>query len=233
MTSALGIRGSAVRHRPARLVGVLALFAVGCASATSAPPAPLATARVRGPEVIVYAAGRTHYFENRHPHCLAYTIADEWDFAPQAGTLRMAEGTRVVAVALRGTAATAGPAGGDEVSRAAAAIVAETEKVWGRRIQTTVEAFPAPRAGAVLLRFEDVVVTPETAARVRASTPPAIGQPVQLPLRVIAPFAAGLALLVTVDDASDAREVLATLEVTEDPQCWGAVIPRRFPGIQR
>jgi hypothetical protein len=145
----------------------------------------------------------------------------------------MAEGSRSVGAALIEASAIAGPPSGDDVTRAAAAVVAEVERVWGQRVQTTVESMPASRAGTVLLRFEDVVVTPESAARVRASTstPPAVGQPVRLPIRVIAPFAPGLVLVITVDDARDAREVLGSLEVTEDPQCWGPTIPRRFPGL--
>ena len=211
---------------------ILALFAAGCAAATSAPPPPSATANVRGPEIVVHAAGNTHYFENRHPHCLAFALTGEWDLAPQRGTLRMADGSRSVGAALIETSAMAGPPRGDDVTRAAAAVVAEVESVWGQRLQTTVESMPASRAGTILLRFEDVVVTPESAARVRTSTPPAVGQPVRLPIRVIAPFAPGLVLVVTVDDARDAREVLGSLEVTEDPQCWGPLIPRRFPGLK-
>ena len=219
------------RHRLARLVPTLALFVAGCAAATSAPPAPPATAKVRGPEIVVHAEGQTHYFENRHPHCLAFALTDEWDFGPQRGTLRIANGTRSLGVTLIETAAMAKPPSGDDVTRAAAAIVAEIEDVWGQRVQTTVESLPASRKGTILLRFEDVIVTRESAARVTASTPSAIGQQVRLPIRVIAPFAPGLVLVVTVDDARDAREVLGTLAVTEDPQCWGPSIPRRFPGL--
>ena len=51
------------------------------------------------------------------------------------------------------------------------------------------------------------------------------------PHRVIAPFAAGFTLVATVVDVEDARQVLATLEVTEEPQCWRNVIRKRFPGV--
>jgi hypothetical protein len=30
---------------------------------------------------------------------------------------------------------------------------------------------------------------------------------------------------------SDAREILNTLEVTDEPQCWRNVIRKRFPGV--
>src|SRR6185503_18574568 len=56
-----------------------------------------ARAKARGPEILVQAGGRSHYFENRSPHCLAYTLPGEWEFATAEATLRAAGG-RYVAV---------------------------------------------------------------------------------------------------------------------------------------
>jgi hypothetical protein len=57
------------------------------------------------------------------------------------------------------------------------------------------------------------------------------GQVGALPLRVVAPFNASLVMVVTSLDATDAREICRTLEVTEDPQCWRRTIRERFPGV--
>jgi hypothetical protein len=42
---------------------------------------------------------------------------------------------------------------------------------------------------------------------------------------------ASLVVVVTSLDATDAREICRTLEVTEDPQCWRRTIRERFPGV--
>ena len=60
--------------------------------------------------------------------------------------------------------------------------------------------------------------------------PPAVGSTLRLPLRVVAPFDSSLVMVVTALDASDARAIAGTLEVTEDPQCWRRTIQERFPG---
>lgn len=228
--------GSGDRYGPSvlatRRLCLVAMFVTGCATATPSGSQAPPQAKVRGPEVIVLAAGRTHYFENRLPNCLAYALAGEWDFASQPSALRTADDRRFVRVALHRAEAITGPRGGDAIARAAADIVAETEKDWGRRVQTNVESFPASRPGTVLLRFDEFVVTPEIARRATGPSPPAVGQTIRLPLRVIAPFDAGFVMIVTAVDPGDAREIFRTLEVTQDPQCWGRTIPRRFPGLQ-
>ena len=40
-------------------------------------------------------------------------------------------------------------------------------------------------------------------------------------------------MIVTVSDVADARQVLETLQVTEDPQCWASTIRQRFPQLLR
>ncbi len=184
-----------------------------------------ARAKARGPEILVQTGGRSHYFENRSPHCLAYTLPGEWEFATAEATLRAAGG-RYVAVALY-----ANPTGGDGVAQTLAYIITETEKDWDGPVPGSIEPFPAGRPGALLLRFEEVAVTPSTAGRTVGIVTAAVGQKVRPPQRVIAPFAAGFTLVATVVDVEDARQVLATLEVTEEPQCWRNVIRKRFPGV--
>ncbi len=40
-------------------------------------------------------------------------------------------------------------------------------------------------------------------------------------------------MVVTVADVADARQVLDTLEVTENQRCWETTIHERFPGVLR
>jgi hypothetical protein len=184
-----------------------------------------AKAKARGPEILVLSEGRSHYFENRSPHCLAYTLPGEWEFATPEATLRAAGG-RFVAVALY-----ANPSGGDGVAQTLAYIIAETEKDWEGPVPGSIEPFVAGRPGALLLRFDEVTVTPSTAGRTVGAVTTAVGQKIRPAQRVVAPFAAGFTLVATVLDVEDARQVLATLEVTEEPQCWRNVIRKRFPGV--
>jgi hypothetical protein len=197
----------------------------GCAAWTGGGGADRPRAKSRGPEIIVLAGTRTHYFENRSPHCLAYKLPGEWDFAAQEAALRSPGGDRVVSVVLYSN-----PTGGDGVAQTLAYIIADTEKAWGGPVPSTIGPFKTSRAGAVLLRFDDVVITPGTAGRTIGTTQ-AAGQTVRLPLRIVAPFATGFTLVATVLDVSDAREILDTLEVTDEPQCWRSVIRKRFPGV--
>jgi hypothetical protein len=173
----------------------------------------------------VRSAGRTHYFENRLPHCLAYALEGDWEFADQQAALRSPDRRRFVGVVLQSAEAIPGPSGGDLVSRSITQIIADTEKEWGASVQASVEPFPASRAGAVLLQFADVILKSADAAR------PSVGKSVRLPLRVVAPFDATLVMVITSLDATDARQVFRTLEVTEDPQCWRRTIRERFPGV--
>jgi hypothetical protein len=206
-----------------RAVAILLLggqiLLAGCAALTGGSGADRPRAKSRGPEIIVLAGTRTHYFENRSPHCLAFKLPGEWDFAPQEAALRSPGGDRVVSVALYSN-----PTGGDGVAQTLAYIIADTEKDWSRPVPSTIGPFEATRPGAVLLRFGEVVITIGT-TRVVA------GQSVRLPLRIVAPFVKGFTLVATVFDVSDAREILDTLEVTDEPQCWRNVIRKRFPGV--
>jgi len=184
-----------------------------------------ARATTRGPEILVLAGGRSHYFENRSPHCLAYTLPGQWEFATQEPALRAVDG-RVVAVTLY-----ANPSGGDGVTQTLAYIIADIEKSWSGSTPSTIEPFVAARAGALLLRFDELTVTPSIAGRPIGTATTAVGQKVQLPHRVVAPLAAGFTLVATVYDDEDARQILATLETTEEPQCWHNLIRKRFPRI--
>src|SRR5688500_17160669 len=88
--------------RPVWVSGLLALLVAGCV--TPAPVAvdsrPQVTATRRGHGVIVIAGARTHYFENYHPHCLAYTLPGEWEFGIQEGMLRGVGGRRLLVGAM-------------------------------------------------------------------------------------------------------------------------------------
>lgn len=222
------------RVRSTPLVYLLSLLIAGCAAIPPPRLGPHARVQVRrgGEEVIVLAEGRTHYFENRHPHCLAYTLVGQWDFAIQEAALRAADGGRFVGVLVRAGETIPGPANADTVSRAVSDIQLEMEKDWGRPVPSTVAPFPA-RPGAVLLEFGEVVVTPEAAARTLGPERPRVGATARLPKRVIVPFLPGLIMVVTVTDVADAREVVDTLEVTEHPRCWEPTIRERFPGVLR
>lgn len=217
-------------------LSLLALLLAGCATSSSrASVVDGPTTKARGPEIIVLAGDRTHYFENRLPHCLAYTLVGEWDFGIQQAALRSVDARRrFLGVALQQPDDVPGPAGSDPVSRMVAYIVADTEKDWGRRVPSKVAPFGTARPGAVLLQFlEEVVVTPEAAERALGPTRPPVGQRAQLPLRVIAPFSERLVLIVTTSEPADAEQVLNTLETTEDPQCWQRAIRERFPSVRR
>jgi hypothetical protein len=217
----------ASRPRTAAVLG-LGLLLGACATAERAPSgAPPATAAARDAEILVLAGGRTHFFENRRPHCLAYVLEGDWEFAGQRAALRTADRRRFVGVVLQ--SADAIPGAGDLVSRAIAQIIADTDREWAQPIRVRMESFPASRAGAVVLEFEEVTVTPEAAAR-SAGPAAAIGRKVRLPLRVIAPFDANLVMVVTALDVADAQAIFSTLEVTDNPQCWRQTIRDRFPG---
>jgi hypothetical protein len=219
------MRSLVARVLPILVLGGQVLLA-GCAALTGGGGADRAQAKSRGPEIIVLAGTWTHYFENRSPHCLAFKLPGEWDFAAQEAALRSPGGDRVVSVALYSN-----PSGGDGVAQTLAYIIAETEKDWNGAVPSTIGPFEASRPGAVLLRFDEIVITPSTAGRTIGTTPVVAGQTVRLPLRVVAPFVKGFTLVATVFDVSDAREILDTLEVTDEPQCWRNVIRKRFPGV--
>jgi hypothetical protein len=207
---------------------LLGLLLEACATGERAPSGPSPTAAARDAEILVLAGGRTHFFENRRPHCLAYVLEGDWEFAGQQAALRTTDRRRFVGVVLQG--ADAIPGAGDLVSRAIAQIIADTDREWAQPIQTRMTAFPASRAGAVVVEFEEVTVTPE-AARRAGTAAAAIGRKVRLPLRVIAPFDASLVMIVTALEVADAQAIFSTLEVTEDPHCWRRVIRDRFPGV--
>jgi hypothetical protein len=205
---------------------LLALLVAACAPASTPRPrsGPAPRLLTRDAEILVLADGRSHFFENRRPHCLAYALEGEWEFAAQPAALRTADRRRFVGHVLLGAEAVGGT-GGDLVGRAITQIITDTEKEWGGSVQARVEALPASRPGALLLEFE-VTLSPE-AARAAGST---AGRVMRLPLRVVAPFGQGLVMVVTALDVADARAVLGTLDVTEEPGCWQRTIRERFPG---
>jgi hypothetical protein len=210
----------------------LAALLVACATTTGGPPpGPLPKTIARDAEILVLAGGRSHFFENRRPHCLAYALDGDWEFAVQKAALRSTDRRRFVGVVLQSAEAIAGKPEGDLVARAATQIIGDTEKEWGGAVHARVQAFPAFRAGAVLLEFAELTITPQMAARMAGTTKLAVGQKTRPPLRVIAPFDASLVMVVTALDLDDARAVGSTLEVTEDPQCWRRTIRERFPGV--
>jgi hypothetical protein len=223
------VRVPAVAARSAA-VALLALLVGACALTASRPAAPPPKTATRDSELLVFAKGRTYFFENRRPHCLAYALDGEWEFAVQAAALRTADRSRFVGVVLQDATALSDPGAGDLVARAITHIIVDTEKEWGGPARVKVEAFPGLKSGAVLLEFEDVTITRELAARMAGPNPPAVGSTLRLPLRAVAPFDASLVMIVTALQTSDAQAVARTLEVTEDPQCWRRTIQERFPG---
>ncbi len=198
-------------------IGLLALLAGACATTQHRPAGPSPKATTRGAEILVLAGGRSHFFENRRPHCLAYVLDGEWEFAAQQAALSTTDHRRLVGVVLQSAEVLPGPPGSDLVTRAITRIIADTEHEWGVPLRARVEAFPTLRPGAVVVEFEDVT---------RAA-----GQTTRLPLRVVAPFDAGLVMVVTALELADARTIASTLEVTEDPLCWRQTIRQRFPGV--
>jgi hypothetical protein len=216
--------------RPAT-IGLLALHLAACATVEPRAAGPVPKSAAREAEILVLSGGRTHFFENRRPHCLAYVLDGDWEFAAQKAALRSTDRRRFVGVVLQSAEAIPGRPGGDLVTRAITQIIVDTEKEWGTSVHARVQAFPALRPGAVLLEFAEVTVTAQMAGRMTTPTRPAVGQKIRPPLRVIAPFDAGLVMVVTTLDVSDARAIASTLEVTEDPQCWRRAIRERFPGV--
>jgi len=217
------------------LAGVLVLFVSGCATTTQSSRESKSQAQVkrRGYEIIIISEGRAHYFENRLPHCLAYTLAGEWDFAIQEAALRTPDGRGFVGVQIRATDGMPGAPRDDSVSRAVAYYQADTAKDWGRSVPSVVEPFPTSQREGVLLQFDEVTITPETAARVLGSKKLKIGETVRIEKRVIVPFLPGLVMVVTVDDVLYAWQVLDTVQITEHPRCWEPTIRERFPGVLR
>jgi len=211
---------------------LLAVLGAACATTTSAPVAPPARMVTRDAEVLVLTNGRTHFFENRRPHCLAYVLDGEWEFAAQAAALRTADRSRFVGVVLQDKDALPNPGTPDLVTRALTHIIADTEREWGSPLQVKVEAFAGLKPGAVLLEFEDVTITPALLARMTGPNPPTVGSRLRLPLRAVAPFDPGLVMIVTALNVSDAQSIARTLEVTEEPQCWRRTIEERFPGAR-
>ena len=209
---------------------LLATLVSACATPRSAPVAPPPRTLTRDAEVLVFTNGRTHFFENRRPHCLAYALDGEWEFAVQSAALRTADRSRFVGVVLQDKDALPDPGSPDLVARAIAHIIADTEKEWGSPLQVKVEAFAGLKPGAVLLEFEDVTITPTLLARMTGPNPPAVGSRLRLPLRGVAPFDPSLVMVVTALNVSDAQAIARTLEVTEEPQCWRRTIQERFPG---
>jgi hypothetical protein len=211
-------------------VAVVLIALMGaCATAPPRSTVPPARTITRDAEVLVLASGRTHFFENRHPHCLAYVLDGEWEFAAPVAALRTADRSRFVGVVLQDKDALPDPGSSDLVSRAITHIIADTEKEWGGPLQVKVEGFATLKPGAVLLEFEDVTITPALVARMTGPNPPAVGSRLRLPLRVVAPFDASLVMVVTALNVSDAQAIARTLEVTEEPQCWRRTILERFP----
>ena len=232
--------GTAAALRAAA-VGLLVPLLAACATVENRPagPTPKTAAREAEPpktaareaEILVLSGGRSHFFENRRPHCLAYVLEGDWEFAAQKAALRSTDRRRFVGVVLQGAEAIPGRPDGDLVTRAITQIIADSEKEWGGPVHARVQAFPGLRAGAVVLEFAEVTITSQMAARMTTPNKPAVGQKIRPPLRVIAPFDAGLVMVVTTLDVADARAIASTLEVTEDPQCWRRTIRERFPGV--
>ena len=214
-------------------VVLLAPLVVACATTTTAPPprGSVPKSAARDAEILVLAGGRSHFFENRRPHCLAYVLDGDWEFAVQKAALRSVDRRRFVGVVLQSADTIPGKPGSDVVARAITQIIADTEKEWGGPVHARVQPFSAFRAGAVLLEFADVTITSQMAARATGPVKPTVGQKISPPLRVIAPFDAALLMVVTALDLADARAVAGSLEVTEDPQCWRRTIQQRFPGV--
>jgi hypothetical protein len=213
-------------------IALLALLIGGCATTARPPAASFSKISTRDAEVLVLADGHAHFFENRRPHCLAYALDGEWEFAVQTAALRTQDRSRFVGVVLQDAAALPDPGTGELVARALTHIIVDTEREWGGPPRVKIEAFPALKPGGVLLEFEDVTVTPELAARMTGPNPAAVGSRLRLPLRVVAPFDASLVMVVTALNVGDAQSIARTLEVTEDPQCWRRTIQERFPGAQ-
>ena len=207
----------------------LAALTGACATTAPRPAAPPPRAVTRDAEVLILTNGKTHFFENRRPHCLAYGLDGEWEFAGQTAALRTADRSRFVGVVLQDKDALPDPGSSDLVARAIAHIIGDTEKEWGGPLQLKVEGFATLKPGAVLLEFEDVTITPALLTRMTGPNPPAVGSRLRLPLRVVAPFDPSLVMVVTALNVSDAQAIARTLEVTEEPQCWRRTILERFP----
>lgn len=217
---------------------LLCLLALLLASCTATPPSSLEAAaaqvKSRGFEIIIIKDGRTHYFQNLLPRCLAYSIVGEWDFATQELALQTPDRRHFVGVTLWAAEAIPDPPGEagkgfDALTRAIAYIQADSEKDFAQAIPITVAPFPAALPGAVLLKFGKVVLTPEAAARALGPIRPKSSEVVGLPDRVLIAFPPGFVMVLTADEA-DARQVLGSLEVTDHPRCWEPTIHDRFPG---
>lgn len=214
-------------------VCLLSLVIAGCGAVTVPDRGQYVQAKTRDAEIIVLANNRTYYFENRFPHCLAYSLTGYWEFAIQVAALRTPDRRHFVGVLLHDDADIPGQPGDDLMARVMAWIHIETQKDWEIQIPapSTVESLETSRGRAAILQFGDVAVTSKTAKRMLTDTPPKVGTIVSLPKKVIVPIWQGSVLVITTSDIADAREVLETLEITEHPRCWEPTIRERFPGV--
>src|SRR3989337_3553756 len=69
-------------------VCLLSLVIAGCGAVTVPDRGQYVQAKTRDAEIIVLANNRTYYFQNRSPHCLAYSLTGYWEFAIQVAALR-------------------------------------------------------------------------------------------------------------------------------------------------
>jgi len=214
-------------------VYLASLVLAGCTAMSVPNRGSYVQAKTRGAEIIVLANNPTHYFENRFPHCLAYTLTGHWEFAIQEAALRTSDGRRFVGVMLHDDANIPGQPEADRLPRVMAWIHADAEKDWETAVSSTIEPLETSRGQAAILQFADVVVTANVAKRMLTDTPAKVGEVVSLPKKVIAPLLEASVIVITVSDVATAREVLDTLEMTEHPQCWDHTIRERFPGVLR
>ena len=225
------------RAEPAttRLVVVLAfaLFVVAGCTTAAKPKSGAEPAHVgrRQDEVIVVAPGRTLFFENARAPCPHWSLPGRWTFAQQPGALRHSDGRGFVGVALYPEQEFNRFPGADLVTRAAESFRLQTERDHGEPPITETEPFSAARGGAIVWRVTSAVAIP---AEVIKQRPELAGQRAILPSRVLVPLPSGWLTVITVslDDVDIAREVIATLETTDRPQCWLPMLRQQFPDVR-
>src|SRR2546422_11530617 len=118
---------------------LLVLGITGCMS-TPPPSRDAETAaqmKTRGPAIIILKEARTYYFENRLPHCLAYNLTGELEFATLEAALRTPDGRHFVGIPLWDARRLPGSSEIDPISRAVVYLQADAEKDFEKVIPST------------------------------------------------------------------------------------------------
>lgn len=206
------------------------LFFLSTFAATVNPSDPdVVPAKIgrRGDEFFVITSERTVYFNNDTTKlCYTFSLPGEWEPAQQSGALRTRDHKRVVGVLFYSADSFDGIEGVDIITRAANHITREHEKTVGRPLKATLAPFEGGRHGAMIWEIPETVEW----AGLQGKIPP----------KILASFPPGWVVVLTAtasgatesERVSLARQMLETLSVIQNPQCYWPLIRQQFPDFK-